>query len=285
MFIAGSLATTLCTTRARATPRPGPPLYRAGGGGAGVHIFGGAVPRDRSWLTPAVSSAIRESGTLWQEDLDPPPAFNRELNIELGARPSGELFDDLGAAQQERVRRVAERFDYPLDMFQQMRPWAVGAVVAALDFPRHMADYQPDDIKGTILAMFRERNLPVRSEATSSDYWIRFYAGLPLPAAIQYMLYQIDLAELPSDRFPKWSAQWLRGDVSGWEGFNRDIAARYPELFRELEIKRNEAWARRIETMLAEGGTHFVSVGIQHTVGFHSIQSKVLGLGIPLRRE
>jgi uncharacterized protein YbaP (TraB family) len=283
-LIAGSLGLALCASRLQAASRIDPPLYVAEKGAARAYIFGGAVPRDRSWLTPAVRSAITESRTLWQEDLAIPPPFNRELNIELGARPSGRLFDDLDEAQQARVTRIAETFEYPLDMFQQMRPWAVGAVVASLDFPRHVTDYQSDDVKGTILKMFQDRGLPVRSEATDNDYWIRFYAGFPLPAAIQYMLYQIDLAELPRDLFPRWSAQWLRGDASGWEGFNRQLASNCPDLYRELEIKRNEAWAQRVATMLGEGGSHFVFVGIQHTVGLHSIQAKVLDLGIPVRR-
>jgi uncharacterized protein YbaP (TraB family) len=279
-----SASLALVATPLPASTRVAPPLYVVGQGQARAYIFGGAIPRDRSWLTPPVRVAIAESGTLWQEDLEPPPPFNRELNIELGSRPHGRLFDDLNAAQQERVQRIAKTFEYPLEMFQQMRPWAVGAVVASLDYPRHMADYKSDDVKGTILKMFKERGLPVRSEATDNDYWIRFYAGFPLPAAIQYMLYQIDLAELPRDRFPRWSAQWLRGDASGWEGFNRELAARYPDLYLELEVKRNEAWARRIEAMLAEGGTHFVFVGIQHMVGFHSIQAKLLDLGIAVQR-
>ena len=282
-LIAASLGAALRPPQLKAAPI-GPPLYVVERGGARAFIFGGAIPPDRSWLTPAVNSAILQSTTLWQEDLEPPPPFNRELNIELGRRGGGELFDDLDAQTRLRVTRIAETFDFPLDMFQQMRPWAVGAVVASLDYPRHMAAYKSDDVKGTILTMFKDRGLPVRSEATDGDYWIRFYASFPLPAAIQYMLYQIDLAELPRDRFPRWSAQWLRSDQSGWEGFNRQLASRYPDLFRDLEVKRNEAWARRIATMLAEGGSHFVFVGIQHTVGLHSIQASALDLGMPVRR-
>ena len=195
-LIAASLGAALCPLQLKAAPI-GPPLYVVERGGARAFIFGGAIPPDRSWLTPAVNSAILQSTTLWQEDLEPPPPFNRELNIELGRRGGGELFDDLDAQTRLRVTRIAETFDFPLDMFQQMRPWAVGAVVASLDYPRHMAAYKSDDVKGTILTMFKDRGLPVRSEATDGDYWIRFYASFPLPAAIQYMLYQIDLAVAP----------------------------------------------------------------------------------------
>jgi uncharacterized protein YbaP (TraB family) len=146
---------------AQSAERVGPPLFVVERGEARVYIFGGAAPKDRSWLIPTVARAIEESDELRQEDPVEPCSFNRELNIELGARQSGRLFDDLGPAQEARVVAIAERLNFSLDQFQTMRPWAVGAVVAALDYPRHMAEYQPDDAKGVVQKMFLDRGLPV----------------------------------------------------------------------------------------------------------------------------
>ena len=283
-FVAASCAATLCAAPLRAAPRLDPPLYTAEKDGARVYIFGGAVPKDRRWLTPTVKAAILDSDELWQEDPPTPSTFNRELNIELGQRKEGKLFDDFTPEQQARISEMARQLDVPLDTLQQMRPWAAGSVIAALDFPRHMSTYRPDDAKGVVMKMFTDRNLPIHSEVDQWDDWVRFYAAFPKPAAIQYMLYQIDLAELPRDRFPRWSEEWLHGDLSGWEGFNRHLATAYPDLYRELEVKRNAKWAERLAAMLDRGGGHFIHVGIQHTVGPDSIEAKALDTGIAVRR-
>jgi uncharacterized protein YbaP (TraB family) len=284
LSIIAAAACVFCPPQARAEEDNGPPLFMVERGDSRVYIFGGAAPKDRSWLTPAVSNAIEQSGELWQEDPVEPCSFNRDLNIELGARPSGKLFDDLDPAEEARVAAIAERLNFSLDQFQMMLPWAVGAVVAALDYPRHMAEYQPDDAKGAVQKMFLDRGLPVHSELEGCDDNVRFYAGFPESAAIQYAMYQIDLAELPSDQIPLWSEQWLDGDLSGWEAFNRRLATSYPDLYQVLEVERNMAWAGRIQVMLAQSGTHFIHVGIQHTVGPDSIQEKAKVLGLAVRQ-
>jgi uncharacterized protein YbaP (TraB family) len=230
-----------------------------------------------------VARAIETSGELWQEDPVEPCSFNRELNIELGARQNGSLFDDLDTAQESRVAAIAERLNFSLDQFQLMRPWAVGAVVAALDYPRHMTEYQPDDAKGAVQKMFLDRGLPVHSELEACDDSVRLYAQFPTAAAVEYAMYQIDLAELPPDRIPLWSEQWLRGDLTGWEGFNRHLASSYPHLYQVLEVQRNTAWAGRIQALLTRGGTSFIHVGVQHTVGPDSIQAKAEGLGLTVK--
>jgi uncharacterized protein YbaP (TraB family) len=263
-----------------AAPQSGPPLFVATQGTSRVYVFGGAVPRDRSWLSASIDAAIEESQELWQEEPATPCPFDQALNIELGTRANGQLFDDLDPDQEARVLAVAERMDIPLDRLQIMRPWGVGAVIASLDYARHMAEYSPDDIKGTIQKRFEDRGLPVRAEVEECGDNVRFYAGFSEPAAVQNIMYQIDLAELPPELFPRWSEEWLRGDTSGWLGFNRQLAMRYPDLYAVLEVGRNEAWARRIRSMLDRGGTFFVFVGIQHTLGPDSIQEKATALGI-----
>jgi uncharacterized protein len=283
LSIAASMCVLCHPALAQAAERDGPPLFVVERGDARVYIFGGAAPKDRSWLTPTVAKAIEASGELWQEDPVEPCSFNRELNIELGARQSGGLFDDLDTAQEARVAGIAARLNFSLDQFQMMRPWAVGAVVAALDYPRHMAEYQPDDAKGTVQKMFLDRGLPVHAELERCDDNVRFYAQFPTAAAVEYAMYQIDLAELPPDRIPLWSEQWLRGDLTGWVSFNRRLASSYPNLYQVLEVQRNAAWAGRIQALLARGGISFIHVGVQHTVGPDSIQARTEGLGLTVK--
>ncbi len=282
--MAGGLAIIAAQGRTANGPNE-PPLYLAWRNGAPgrVYIFGSAITTNHSWLTPKIKAAMDQSTELWQEDSPTPCAFNAKLNIELGTRRSGRLFDDLTPAQQARVTHAARALRISLDLLQKMRPWGAGAVVASADYPRHMSTYKVDDSKAFIEKMFQDRGASVIPELPECDDWVRFYAGFPRRAAVQYLMYQIDLTELPPDDFMQWSVQWLHGDVSGWELFNRRLRTRYPDLYQVLEWQRNDAWARRIDTALARGGAHFLVVGIEHTVGPGSIQARVMAHGANVR--
>jgi uncharacterized protein len=210
--------------------------------------------------------------------------FNRELNIQLSSRSSGTLFDDLTEAEEARLLKAATTLDIPLDRLQNMRPWGVGAVIAAVFNSRPRAVPPPDNGQLVLQRMALERGVPVKSEVAAWDDWVRFYAAFPEKAAVQYMLYQIDLSELPPDAFGRWSDQWLKGDESAWERFNLQLMERYPDLYQILEVQRNEKWVDRIVEMLASGGAHLINVGVQHTVGPNSIQMLAARRGIRFRR-
>ncbi len=270
-----------------AADRPiAPPLYVAQRSNAPgrVYIFGSAITTDHSWLTPKIQAAMNESVELWQEDPATPCPFNRNLNIELGTRKSGTLFDDLTPEQQARVTRAAKALGTSMDLLQKTLPWAAGAIVAATDQPRHMSVYKVDDSKELVLKRFQARGATVNPELAECDDWVRFYADFAQKAAVQYLMYQIDLTELPPEDFPRRSSEWLHGDISGWERFNRRWRTQYPDLYRVLEWRRNEAWAKRIDTMLTQSGARFIIVGIQHTVGAGSIQARSAAHGATVTR-
>jgi hypothetical protein len=122
---------------------------------------------------------MNESTELWQEDPATPCAFNRALNIELGTRKNGKLFDDLTPAQQVRVTRAAKTLGISMDILQKTLPWAAGAIVAATDQPRHMSVYKVDDSKELVLKCFQARGAKVNPELAECDDWIHFYADFP----------------------------------------------------------------------------------------------------------
>lgn len=249
-----------------------------------VYLLGGAAPQGRDWFTPKIERAVAECTTLWQEDLPTPHVFNRELNIQLSTRPGGTLFDDLTDVEEARVRKAAAALDIPLDRLQIMKPWGVGAVIAAVSASRPSARPRPQNLQLALQEIALKRGVPVKAEVEEWDDWVRFYAGLAPKAAVQYMLYQIDLSELPPDAVMQWSGEWVRGDETAWERFNLQLKESYPDLYQVLEVQRNEKWVKRIVGMLAVGGRHLINVGVQHTVGPSSIQKLAANRGITFRR-
>ncbi len=269
-----------------APPRDGPPLYVAEQGNAKIYLFGGAIISQQDWLTPQIQMALDTINHLWEEDPPGKSVFNRQLNIELGTRKSGTLFDDLTKDEEARVMKAANVLGIKREQLAPMLPWAAGAVIAALNYPKYAANNKLDDGGGqlAIQKIAQARGIPITGEVDQWDDWVRFYASFPQKAAVQYLLYQIDITELPPDAMTNWSKQWLHGDLSGWLAWNDHLRTSYPDLYAIIEVGRNEKWARRIDSMLKEGGTHFISVGIEHTVGPASIQALCLKHGVKFRR-
>jgi uncharacterized protein YbaP (TraB family) len=58
---------------------------------------------------------------------------------------------------------------------------------------------------------------------------------------------------------------------------------KFPLLYEIEHVRRNIGWARRIESLLSQGGTYFVAIGLQHTLGPDSVQNKLKELGLRLQ--
>ena len=276
---------TLGAPLAASQPSGGPPLYMAQRGNAKVYLLGGANAQNDQWQTPQIRAALEVMTHLWEEDPPGQSVFNRQLNIDLGTRKGGSLYDDLTPAETARVENLAKSLGIDEKLLTQMRPWAAGAVIAAANLPRYMAANQPvgGGLQLLIQKMAADRGIPVTGEVEQWDDLVRFHAAFPKKAAVQYLMYQCDMVELPATSMPKWSEAWLHGDLSGWIHWGEHMRAHYPDPYAVMESNRNSRWAARIGKMLKEGGVHFISVGIAHTVGPDSIQAMAKRSGVTFK--
>ena len=73
ILIAAGCVTAAPPIKALAALPAGPPLWVATRGASKVYIFGFADAKDRSWLTPTLERAFRESRQIWFETPHPNP--------------------------------------------------------------------------------------------------------------------------------------------------------------------------------------------------------------------
>ena len=60
---------------------------------------------------------------------------------------------------------------------------------------------------------------------------------------------------------------WHTGDTAVLEKtFNQDFGG-YPDIYKAVLVTRNQAWAPKLEALLASGKQYFVIVGALHLVG------------------
>jgi uncharacterized protein YbaP (TraB family) len=118
----------------------------------------------------------------------------------------------------------------------------------------------------------------VHSEfATGADAMSHFI-NMPEAETSERLEFLLDF--LDDDEFGRLTDRydWISG-----RGNNRAIdrmRTKWPLLYQDEQVSRNVGWAKRIEGFLARGGTTFVVIGLQHTLGPDSLPNKLQEIGL-----
>lgn len=109
---------------------------------------------------------------------------------------------------------------------------------------------------------------------------VEYAAGLQEAIQVQMLGKSLDDSESYGGRLDAWS----RGDVEALSEFADATASAYPDAHREVNVRRSSRWAARIRTMLADGDTEFVAVGIGHLVGPDNLLNQLRASGLDVER-
>jgi len=136
ILIAAGCIAAAPSIKALAVLPAGPPLWVATRGASKVYIFGFADAKDRSWLTPTLERAFRESRQIWFETPHPNPAADdlppRSKLLDMFERDDQHsLFDVLPAALSERVLTAAKKYGVARDALEHQRPWHADPIASA----------------------------------------------------------------------------------------------------------------------------------------------------------
>jgi uncharacterized protein YbaP (TraB family) len=301
----------------------GPTLWCLKRSSAKTYIFGFADAKDRSWFSPTVESAFRESDEVWFETPktepsaappgnaapDPAPANGSQkeppplndlspLDKELGFDSQGSLFDVLGPRVGNRTLEIAGI---------RNSAGKVGALTPMARFFRDQQTafrqrnmYQPEgeDPDWELAKMAFEAHKRIRSEYPTGDDTTRFFANLSNQAQREHME---DLLDYIDDEKAGRNMEDLldyiddekagRNKVNyGWISGHPDtrkierMRRRRPALYKAMHVKRNQDWANRISGFLTGGGVYFVMIGMNHILGPDSILHCLERIGLTPRR-
>lgn len=261
-----------------------PLMYLASRKDAKVYVFGVGGSSDRKWLSKSVESAVNTSKDVWGESPVGPVNITNEFIEHLGTRSEGSLFDDLSPDQTRRISDLASKLGFPREKLQTMKPWYAARVLSFVFVAKAGSPVETTETPDTVITGMAEKaRIPVRSEFSSWEQFMRFFDEMPKPAQVQYLLYELDFVEKGSGAYTFADEQWAQGDSNYYLKGVLDMKQRYPDLYRALLIERNAAWVRRIDGFLSTGGQYFVVVGINHTLGPDSIQQQLRQRGVQVR--
>ena len=255
----------------------GPLLYVLERGAAKVFILGHADAEDRSWFTPRIERAIRASRELWLETPPPGGPPNDPALVErLGYDRQGSLFTVLGPELSQRLLARAAEAGVTRERLEPMRPWLAHYVVTSARMASRPQAPSAESPPETFIAIAREMGVPIQSEF-AGEALLRFFAGMPDEAQRQYIQNLLDYFDAEEKGLTR-STSWAKGKPSAeWAWRMHDDT---PALYRIMHTERNGAWARRIDSMLDQGGTRFVLLGQNHTVGPDSVLAELRRIGL-----
>lgn len=236
--------------------------------------------RQAEWKTDKLSKAVKESTELWLEvgDLDNQAGIIPLLQ-KYGYDREKPLSSRLTSEQQEKLKKVEQKYEIPHDYIEPMRPWLVAIFLAVL--PLQKAGFEPNAGVDHLLKQEASKEGDKVNGFETQEQQVRFLADLPEADQIAFLNETLDDVSEGVALFDKLAAAWLSGDSKTLSDiFVEEVKAKAPSIYQKLVVDRNVRWADRIAELQRNPGVRLIAVGAGHLVGPDSLQMQLEKKGI-----
>lgn len=270
-----------------ATASAAPALWKIQGPGATIYLFGTihVLKPGVSWRSPAIDAALTRSDALWLEtpNADDPAAL-QPLIAAFGLDPAHPLSSKIGPDDEARLSAVLAPLGTPAARLEPLRPWMAGLAVSTL--PLAKAGYDPDKGVEHLLKVQMSASGKTVSGFETAEEQIRYLADLPPDAELSFFRSSLSEAARAVATADDLAAAWVQGDESRIETLlNRELQAKYPDLYQRLIVSRNVRFAEQIAGLAKGHGVIFVAIGAGHLVGPDSVQADLARYGLVAERQ
>lgn len=263
-----------------------PPIWQIRRNGATVFIFPFGDAKDRSWLTAKLQRAFDASREIWFESPHPPPSANTTVSQAISSQKDADderhdLFDVVGPRRAKRLLAAARKYGVKPEALTHKRPWAAYFILNRGYWAQRGAkglgtmNESPDYI---LANMARDAGKPIKSEyATNADVTALF-STMTVEAQCQRLDFLLDYFDDETAGKHNDPYGWIAGRT--YNLTIDEMRLRYPDLYKVEHVVRNIKWAKWIEGFLTHGGTTFIGMGMNHTLGPDSIPAKLRARGL-----
>jgi uncharacterized protein len=211
-------------------------------------------------------AALRTDGT--QLDSELPPEIAEKLHAWLAANAT--------AIQASGV---------PPQMLQNFEPWFVGLTISIIEMTREGLDPKLG-LDQHFAAAAKATGKPTAGLETGAQQ-IAFLDGMGKDEQLQFLAETLDETGTGRRELQQLHRAWRAGDVETlWNGMAADMKRQYPQLYRHINIERNDAWIPKLEQRLHDPGTDdtLVVVGALHLLGSDGVVEKLRARGYRVER-
>ena len=238
------------------------------------------LKRDAEWKADKVKKTVHESTELWLEiaDMDNQAAL-APLVAKFGVDAEHPLSTKLNDEQKKKLEKLASTYGIPAATLEPMRPWLAAVILSAM--PLLKAGYDPKaGVERVLMAQATEEGDKIRSFETSEEQ-LGIFASMSEEEQLVFLSETLDELEKGIEELDRLAKAWIDGDTDAIQRFFVDeMKAKAPSIYDKLVVRRNIAWAGKIEQMLKGAGVQQIAVGAGHLVGPDSVQVQLAKRGI-----
>lgn len=242
------------------------------------------LKHDAEWKTEKAKKALHESQELWLEitDFDDQAAV-APLVAKLGVDAQHPLSTKLNEAQRTRLEKVATTYKIPAATLEPLRPWLAAVVLA--ETPILKAGYDPKaGVERILAAQATAEGHKIRGFETAEQQ-MHLLADLSEEEQIAFLDSTLDDLGKGLELLDQLAKAWIDGDTETISRISNDeIKKEAPTVYEKLLVRRNIAWAQKIEQMLKGSGVQEIAVGAAHLAGPDSVQAQLAKRGIKVER-
>lgn len=242
------------------------------------------LKHDAEWNAEKVKKTVHESTELWLEVADfDNQATTAPLITKFGLDPQHPLSTKLNDEQKKKLEKLTGLYGVPAATLEPLRPW-LAAVVLAMG-PILKAGYDPKaGVERVLAAQATAEGDKIRGFETAEEQF-RILGELTEEEQLAFLdstMTDLDKGLELLDRLAK---AWIDGDVDAIGRMSiEEMKTQAPTVYEKLLVRRNIAWAEKIEQMLKGAGVQQIAVGAAHLAGPDSVQAQLAKRGIKVEK-
>ena len=279
-----------------AKPPPVPLLWKVSDEDNAVYVLGSfhLLKPDDYPLSKDVQAAFEDAEQLVFE-MSPEEMASPTLSMRMaqaamrtdGTRLDGDLTPEVAGrlhAWIEANTAQLQKVGVTADMLQLFEPWFAGLMISLTEMGKMGLDPKLG-LDAHFAAAAQQAGKPTAGLETASQQ-IAFLDGMDKAEQVQMLAEALDESEEGRAEMEKLHRQWREGDARGiWEGLAGEMRQKYPQLYRRINVERNDSWIPQLEQRLKAGKDDtLLVVGALHTLGEDGIVQKLEARGYQVER-
>ena len=168
---------------------------------------------------------------------------------------------------------------------QMFEPWFVGLMISITEMNKQGLDPK-FGLDMHLIGRASKASKPTSGLEKGSEQ-IAVFDGMSKTEQLQFLDESLSEAVDAKAEIEKLHSAWRRGDQDAlWNGMAADMRREYPQLYRRVNVARNDAWVPKLQRMLdgeAEDDTLIV-VGALHLLGEDGVVEKLRAKGYKVER-
>ena len=241
------------------------------------------LKRDGEWSAEKMKKSLHEARELWLEiaDFDDQAAV-APLVATLGMDPQHPLSSRLNDEQRKKLEKVTATYKIPAATLDPLRPWLAAVILSEATILK--AGFDPKaGVERILAAQAKAEGHKILGFETAEEQ-MHLLADLSDEEQIAFLDSTLDDLEKGVELLDQLTKAWIEGDTETIARISNDEIKKSPSLYEKLLVRRNIAWAQKIEQILKGSGIQAIAVGAAHLAGPDSLQVQLAKRGIKVEK-